>query len=49
MIKIKTPMQILVDTRDQLEKEADKQLEGEKLEGYKEALTDIFEILCNYF
>ena len=49
MINIYTPMQVLVNAKEQLESEAIEKLEGEKLEGYQEALSDMYYVLSEYF
>ena len=50
MIYVKTPMMLLVETKEELEKLADENIkEVIKREYYKEALKDMFNALKEYF
>lgn len=50
MIYVKTPMMLLVETKEELEKLADENIqEDDKREYYKEAINDMFNALKEYF
>lgn len=50
MIYVKTPMMLLVETKEELEKLADENIqEDDKRECYKEAVNDMFNALKEYF
>ena len=51
MIPVITPMYALVNTKEQLEKmaKANPEIQDKKLEGYLQALEDVFNTLKEYF
>ena len=49
MIKILTPMQVLINAYQQLKEQAEEHLKGESKKVYIEALDDMFNALKEYF